>query len=248
MAESDFSGDIAVVTGGARGLGFAVAQSLAMRGAEVVLADIDETAASRASARLRDDGLSAHAVRVDVTDAESVVAFSAQVRESVGRPGILVNNAGLYEAQMVREITAADFDRVLAINLKSVFLVTQALLDDLIVAEHARVVNVASNDAYVPKVRMAHYAAAKAGVISLTKTFAAELASEGVLVNGVSPGAIATETAKSQGWLADRIPMVPVGRAAEPEDIAEVIVFLASRANRFMTGETVIVNGGYHMV
>lgn len=248
MNKSDFSGDIAVITGAARGLGLAVARMLATRGATVVIGDIDRAAATRAADSLLGEGLAAHAAAVDVTDEGSVADFAARVRDTVGRPGILVNNAGHYAAQMVREIRSADFDRVLAVNLKSVFLVTQALLDDLIAASHARVVNVASNDAYVPKVRMAHYAAAKAGVVSLTKTFAQELAENGVLVNAVSPGAIATETARSQGWLPARIAAIPLKRAAEPEDIAEIITFLASRQNRFITGETVIANGGYLMV
>lgn len=248
MSASDFTEDIAVITGAARGLGQAVARLLASRGAMVVIADIDEAAAQACATTLHEEGLQAHAATVDVTDEGSVAAFSDHVRSHVGRAGILVNNAGYYAAQAVREIRSRDFDQVLAVNLKSVFLVTQALLDDLIGNSHARVVNVASNDAYVPKVRMAHYAAAKAGVVSLTKTFAEELAPHGVLVNGVSPGAIATETAKSQGWLPTRIASIPLNRAAEPEDIAEVITFLASRENRFMTGETVIANGGYHMV
>ena len=106
----------------------------------------------------------------------------------------------------------------------------------------------ASTDAYVPKASMVHYAAAKAGVVSLTKSFAAELAPRGVLVNGVSPGAVASETAKSQGWLVKRIPVIPVGRAAEPSDIAEVVGFLASRKNGFVTGETVVANGGSVMI
>lgn len=247
MGISDFSGDIAVVTGAARGLGLAVAGLLAGRGATVVIGDIDEAAAMASAGSLREGGSRVHALALDVTDEGSVAEFAARVRKDLGVAGILVNNAGFYAAQAVREIRSADFDRVIAVNLKSTFLVTQAFLDDLIASDHARVVNVASNDAYVPKVRMAHYAAAKAGVVSLTKTFAEELAPHGVLVNGVSPGAIATETAKAQGWLPARIAAIPLGRAAEPADIAEVIAFLASRENRFMTGETVIANGGYRM-
>ena len=100
----------------------------------------------------------------------------------------------------------------------------------------------------MPKPTLAHYAAAKAGVVSLTKSLAAELAPHQVLVNGVSPGAIATETAKSQDWLPKRIPMIPVARAAEPEDISEVILFLASKRNRFIVGETVVANGGMLMI
>ena len=248
MSTSEFDGDIAVVTGAAHGLGQAVSRLLALRGAHVVVADLDGDAAQAHARALEAEGLRAHAEEVDVTDEDSVDGLAGRVRAALGHTGVLVTNVGYYAAQPVREIRQADFQRVMDLNLTSVFLVTRAFMEDLAACEHARVVNVASNDAYVPKIRMAHYAAAKAGVVSLTKTFAAELADSGVQVNGVSPGAIATERAKSQGWLPTRIASIPLGRAAEPEDIAEVIAFLASRRNRFMTGETVIANGGYLMV
>jgi 3-oxoacyl-[acyl-carrier protein] reductase len=121
-------------------------------------------------------------------------------------------------------------------------------MDLMVARRYGRIVNIASTDAYRPKVKLPHYAAAKAAVVSLTKSMAEELAPHNVLVNAVSPGAIATETAKSQGWLAERIPQIPVRRAAEPEDIAEVALFLASPRNRFVVGETIVANGGMLMV
>jgi len=154
---------------------------------------------------------------------------------------------GKYTPVAISDITEDEFDDLIAINLKTVFLVTQCFMKDLLEREFGRVVNIASSDAYIPKVTNAHYAAAKAGVVSLTKTFAAELAPH-VLVNGVSPGPISTETAQSQGWLQNAIKKNPLGRAAEPSDIAEVVLFLASEKNRFINGETVIVNGGATMV
>src|SRR6185312_8312794 len=126
------------------------------------------------------------------------------------------------------------------VNVKSVFLTTRALMELMVARRYGRIVNIASTDAYRPKTKLPHYAAAKAAVVSLTKSIAEELAPHEVLVNAFSPGAIATETAKSQGWLKHRIPHIPVRRAAEPEDIAEVVLFLASPRNRFVVGECVI--------
>jgi NAD(P)-dependent dehydrogenase (short-subunit alcohol dehydrogenase family) len=121
-------------------------------------------------------------------------------------------------------------------------------MDMMIARGYGRIVNVASTDAYRPKPTLPAYAAAKAALVSLTRTFAEELAPHQVLVNAVSPGAMATETAKGQSWLAARIPTIPVRRAAEPEEVAELVAFLASSANRYVVGECVIANGGALMV
>jgi 3-oxoacyl-[acyl-carrier protein] reductase len=121
-------------------------------------------------------------------------------------------------------------------------------MDLMVPRGYGRIVNVASTDAYRAKPKLPHYAAAKAAVVSLTKSLAEELAPQQILVNAVSPGPIATETAKQQDWLAERAKSIPLGRVAEPEDIAEVILFLASPRNRYVVGETIIANGGMLMV
>ena len=244
----DFAGNVVVVTGAARGLGACICRQFAARGATVGVADIDADGAERTAASLRADGARASAYAADLTVDAAVAALREAVLRELGTPTVLVNNAGAYPAQSLQEISGADFDRVLAINLKTVFLVTRAFMQDMAATGYGRIVNIASNDAYTPKPTMAHYAAAKAGVISLTKTFALELAPHGVLVNGVSPGPIATEVAKASDWLPKRILELPLKRAAEPEDIGEVVLFLASRANRFMCGETVVANGGKVML
>jgi 3-oxoacyl-[acyl-carrier protein] reductase len=248
MHDDDFAGQAAVVTGAARGLGRAVSALLAARGATVFMADVDGERVEAAAAELARAGARVVPHRADVTDEASLRELRALVLGRAGRVDVLVNNAGGWRYAGIREINAVDWDWTFATNLKSVLLATRTFMDDMIAARYGRIVNVASNDAYVPKPTLAHYAAAKAGVVSLTKSLAAELAPHQVLVNAVSPGAIATETAKSQDWLPKRIPMIPVGRAAEPEDIAEVILFLASRRNRFVVGETVVANGGMLML
>ena len=244
----DFENVLVVVTGAGRGLGATLCRQFAGRGASVAVTDIDAENAERTAAALRESGARAAAFTVDVTDDGSVAALREAVLDSLGVPGVLVNNVGAYPGRSLREMTGADFDRVVAINMKSVFLVTRVFMDDMIAAGYGRVVNIASNDAYVAKPAMAHYAAAKAGVVSLTKTFALELAPHGVLVNGVSPGPVATEVAKASEWLPKAIGRVPVGYAAEPEDIGGLVLYLASAANRFVCGETVMINGGATMI
>jgi 3-oxoacyl-[acyl-carrier protein] reductase len=242
----DFSGRTALVTGAAQGLGFALAEMLYESGASVVLVDRDPAVIAAAEKLSSDRGKALGHV-ADVTDAAAVSALRDWVKAELGAIDTLINNAGKYMPQKISEITEDDFDHIIAVNLKSTFLVTQAFMTDLSSHDSARVVNIASTDAHVPKVTNAHYAAAKAGVVSLTKTFAEELAPN-VRVNGVNPGPIVTDTAKTQGWLQKAIAKSPLGRAAEPRDIGSVVLFLASRTNSYMNGETVMVNGGHTMI
>ncbi|HTS93157.1 MAG TPA: SDR family NAD(P)-dependent oxidoreductase [Stellaceae bacterium] len=249
MSTHDFDGQVAVVTGAARGLGFSISTMLAERGARVFMVDRDRAGLERASEKLVGRGLEVLASATDAISETDLAALRRRIEtEARGRLDILINNAGGWRYATLREITVADWDWTFDVNVKSAFLATRVLMDLMLARGYGRIVNIASTDAYRPKVKLPHYAAAKAAVVSLTKSIAEELAPQGILVNAVSPGAIATETAKSQGWLAERIPMIPVRRAAEPEDIAEVVLFLASPRNRFVVGETVVANGGMLMV
>lgn len=245
MHVQDMKGQVAAITGGAQGIGLAIARCLRERGATVWLLDVDGAAAERAAGGLGND---ARGCAADVTDETSLTAVRDRIMEQDGRIDILVNNAGVYPPGTLREITAEAWDRVFAINCKGVFLTSRVFMEPMIAANYGRMVSIVTVDAYIPKPNMPHYAASKAAVLSLVKTFAQELAPHGIMVNGVSPGPIATERAKSEGWLAKHIPNIPLGRPGEPEDIAEVVAFLASPANRFVTGETVIASGGITMV
>ena len=248
MSDSEFGGQVAVVTGGAQGIGFAISSLLAERGATVCLLDIDTARAQEAAAALAKIGPGARAYAADVTKEDTLIAARDAILADFGQIDALVNNAGIYPHATIREITVESWDRMFDVNAKGMFFATRVFMDPMIEKGYGRIVSIVTNDIYVAKPTLPHYAASKAAVASLIKTFALELAPHQVLCNGVSPGAVATERAKSQDWLAKRIPNIPVRRAAEPKDMAEYVVFLASNRNRFMTGETVIANGGTTMV
>lgn len=246
---AEFAEQVVVVTGAAQGLGLAVARKFADAGAVVFMTDIQAEKLDAAAATISGSGGRAHAVAVDGADPASLRRLRATIeRVAGGRLDVLVNNAGGWRYGTAKEITTTDWSWTFRVNVDTVFFTTQALMHLMIARRYGRIVNVASSDAYRPKVKLPHYAAAKAAVVSLTKSLAEELAPHEILVNGVSPGAMLTETARQQNWLAERIKSIPLGRAAEPEEMADLILFLASPRNRFMVGETVIANGGLWMV
>ncbi|MFI5011808.1 MAG: SDR family NAD(P)-dependent oxidoreductase [Hyphomicrobiales bacterium] len=244
----EFADQVAVVTGAGRGLGKAVARLLGSRGANVILVDMDKAATESAAQELREQG---HAVRtacIDAGNEEELAELRGRIEQEGGRLDILVNNAGGWRYGRAREISLSDWDWTFRTNVTVPFLTTRALMDLMVPKRYGRIVNVASTDAYRAKPKLPHYAAAKAAVVSLTKSLAEELAPHQILVNAVSPGPIATETAKQQDWLQERVKSIPLGRVAEPDDIAEIILFLASGRNRYIVGETIIANGGMLMV
>lgn len=246
--DAEFEGQTSVVTGAARGLGLTLSRLFAERGGTVIMADMDREGLDAAVSGLRDRGLQAHAVCIDLGNEEEMPALRSRVEEvSGGRLDVLVNNVGGWRHARFSEITMTDWEWTFRTNLTAPFLTTKALMDLMVERRYGRIVNVASTDAHRAKPTLPHYAAAKSALVSLTRSLAEELAPQQVLVNAVSPGAIATETAKQQDWFAERIKSIPVGRAAEPEDIAEVILFLASPRNRFVVGQTVMANGGLLM-
>jgi 3-oxoacyl-[acyl-carrier protein] reductase len=247
MSTEEFGGRRCVVTGGAKGLGLAIGRIFAEGGADLVLCDRDQAALEQAAKEIEQFGARVETYLCDVSIPQEVETFAAAV-QARGTVDVLVNNAGFYKGKQIREITLEDWDQAFSINLRSVFLMSRAFMDGMAERKYGRIVNIASVDAYIAKPTNCHYAAVKAGVISLTKSFGLELAPHGVLVNGVSPAAVATDTAKSQGWLEKRILDIPLGYVAEPEMIAQVATFLASERNRFMAGEVVIANGGLFSV
>lgn len=245
--EREFEGQVAVVTGGARGIGRAIVSLLLRRGARVAILDIDEAGLEEARSVL-EAGERLFGVSTDASDTSALHEARKRILKRFEQVDILVNNTGIYPYLSLSEMNTQEWDRVFAVNTRSVMLATQTFMADMIARRYGRVVCIVTEDAYVAKPKLAHYAASKAAVASMVKSFALELAPHGVFVNGVSPGAVATERAKNMDWFAPRIAQIPCGYAAEPEDIAEVVLFLASRRNRYIVGETVVANGGTAMI
>ncbi|MBI2939012.1 MAG: 3-oxoacyl-ACP reductase FabG [Chloroflexi bacterium] len=241
---------VAVVTGGGRGIGAAIAQGLARAGAQVVVADIDAETAERTAASLREWGGSALSGRADVSRVADAHNLVATTLERFGRLDILVNNAGICPLATIEEVTEDLFDRVMAVNLKGVFFVSQAAVKPFKEQRSGRIINIASVGGKTGGIMpVAPYSATKAGVISLTKSFASYLAPYGVTVNAIAPGPATTDMTRD--WPADRVQAItqsiPLKRLARPEDIAAVAVFLASDKASYLTGEIVDVNGGLLM-
>jgi 3-oxoacyl-[acyl-carrier protein] reductase len=242
------AGKVAAVTGAGQGIGRAIALALAREGATVVVSDIDLKIAQQTAQDIEAGGGQAAALKVDVTDRQDAEALTERAVQLFGRLDILVNNAGVYPSAPIIETKEEEWDLVMAINLKGVFLCSQAAVKQMIDQHEGVIVNIASVDAKTRTTGNAHYAAAKAGVISFTRTLACEMAPHGIRVNAVAPGWIGTETLrkKSDRWQ-QAIKEIPVGRLGTPEDVAEAVLFLVSGVAGYITGEVLDVNGGMFM-
>jgi NAD(P)-dependent dehydrogenase (short-subunit alcohol dehydrogenase family) len=190
MSDKEFDGQVAVVTGGGVGIGFAIAKLFAERGATASIWDIDGEAAAAAAKRLKEAGLKAHSQQLDVTDEKQILAARDATLADCGQIDILVNNAGLYPEGTIQEMTREAWDRVFAVNVTGPFFLMRALMEHMKARKYGRMVNIVTVDAYMPKQTKPHYAASKAALLSVMKTYAIELAPHGILVNGVSPGAV----------------------------------------------------------
>jgi 3-oxoacyl-[acyl-carrier protein] reductase len=234
-----------VVTGAGNGLGRATAQMMAARGARVAILDIDAAAAAVTTQTITATGGSAVAVTGDITRSAAANALFARAVDAFGRIDALVNCAGVYPRRPILEITDEDWEFSFAVNVRGTYHMCAAAAAHMRGQGGGRIINVASIDAFKAHPHNAHYAAMKGAVVSLTRSFGEAFAADNVLVNAVAPAAIATEKAKQSDWLEEHARQTPIGRAAEPEDIADVICFLAGDGNRYMVGETVMVSGGF---
>lgn len=239
-------GKVILLTGAAGGIGRAAALAFAREGASVVLADVDEAAGERMAAEVRGAGGEAWFFRVDVTDRQGVSQMVSEARNRYGRIDVLVNNAGITRDALLPNLTEDDWRRVLDVNLSGVLYCTQAAVPVMLEQGRGKIINTASVSGVYGNVGQTNYAAAKAGVIGMTKTWAKELGPKGITVNAVAPGFIETEmTAKvPEKVLAKIRERIPLRRLGKPEDVANVYVFLASDASDYLNGAVLHVDGG----
>ena len=243
-------GKVALVTGGARGIGKAIAMKLASLGADVAVLDAGNIEITEQTAQeIRALGVKSCAVKCDITDYDQVVAAVKQIKDALGAVNILVNNAGITRDKLALTMTPEDFDLVINVNLKGTFNVTKALYRDFAKQRSGRIINIASIAGLMGNAGQANYAASKAGVVGLTKTIARELASRNVTCNAIAPGFIETPMTANmnQEALAEASKSIPLGRMGKPEDVAEAAAFLASDAAGYITGHVLSVDGGFFM-
>lgn len=242
----DLSGKIALVTGAKQGIGRGIALALAARGAKVGIADLSLEDAQKVADEIKATGGQALAVKCDVSRKEEVSSMFAAVQAEFGPIEVLVNNAGIFPFIAFDKMTEADWDKVIAVNLKSIFLCCQEALKAM--PEGGRIINISSIASMVGFSGLAHYCASKGALNSFIRALALEVAPRQITVNNVAPGAIDTpgatgaqdEAAKKQTAAA-----VPLGRYGQPDDIAQAVCYLASSGASYVTGQTIVVDGGW---
>ena len=238
------NGRVALVTGASRGIGRAIALALAEAGAEVVVNYLSRSReAQDVELQIRQLGKRCVSIQADVSIRSDVDRLIAAAEDQLGSIDVLVNNAGISRPQAIEEITEQDWDDLIAVNLKSCFLVTQAVLPGMRARQWGRIVNLSSVAAQVGGVVGPHYAASKAGILGLTRYYARHLAREGIRVNAIAPALIETEMVTSNPNAQPT--HIPVGRFGSVNEVAQVAVMLAR--NSYMTGQTINVNGGWFM-
>jgi len=243
-------GRVALVTGGGRGIGRAIAVRLAEGGAKVTIAYRTNDAAAEETAELvRDVGAGGELFKRDVSSPEDIEALVKGVGEAFGPVEILVNNAGTTRDNIMLRMKDAEFDEVLRTNLKGTYLCTRAVLRGMVRARWGRIVNISSVVGLLGNAGQANYAASKAGIIGFTKSVAREVAGRGITVNAVAPGYVETELtgSLSENMKGQIMGQVPMGRFGKPQEIAEVVAFLAGDGAGYVTGQTISVDGGMVM-
>lgn len=251
----NLSGKVAVVTGGAKGIGYGISYRLAEAGAKVVIADIDEASALASAKEIQTKGWTAESIKVDVSSEDDIKQMLAFALEKFGSVDVMVNNAGIFPQNPISLMTSEEFERVIQVNLRSVFLTTKHVADIMKQKNAGCIINITSIDALHPSmVGLAHYDASKHGVWGFTKNTALELTEHNIRVNAIAPGGVATPgvAAMSQGASAEQMAAatkafmasIPMHRMGEPDEIGTVALFLASDMSTYMTGSQIVVDGG----
>lgn len=246
FTSDSLKGEIALVTGASRGIGASIAAALAAAGARIIGTATSESGANGISQSLEAEG---RGIVLNVADDDSVQAAIKDVQANEGSPTILVNNAGITRDNLLMRMKQEEWDDVIATNLTGLYRVSKACLRGMMKAKRGRIINIASVIAVMGNAGQANYAATKAGMVGFSKSLAREIASRGITVNVVAPGFIDTDMTKvlSDEQRTAMLEQVPLGKLGAPEDIANAVLFLASEAGAYITGETLHVNGGMVM-
>lgn len=244
----DLKGKTAVITGGSQGIGYAIAETFCRNGAGVALVDISEKTLKDAVSRLRKEHPDAPAemFACDVADSKEVAAAFGAIAEAFKKTDVLVNNAGILRRSLIETMAEDDWNAVIGVNITGVFHCCRAVLPAMKRAGTGVIVNVSSNVAALPSVGMGAYCVSKAGVETLTKVLAAEYAPYGIRVNAYAPGVVETEMTRDilHQRAAEKLRTIPIGRFTEPDEIAELVMFLSSDASRSIDGSIVAIDGG----
>ncbi len=245
----ELSGQVAVITGSARGIGRAIAEKLAGKGVNIVVADIMSEEAEETARKIQELGVKTMAARLDVSSADSVARVFEDAVKEFGKVDILVNNAGITRDGLLLRMKEEDWDSVIDINLKGVFLCSKEAVKIMAKQRYGRIVNIASVVAFIGNPGQVNYSASKAGIVGLTKTIAKEYASRGITVNAVAPGFITTAMtdALPENVKEEMKKAIPLGKFGTPEDVAQAVLFLASPEAGYITGQVLHVNGGMYM-
>lgn len=245
----EFKGQVALVTGSARGIGKAIAEGLAQKGVNVVIADVNLEEALKTSSEIAGLGVRSQALRLDVSSSKEVTWVFEDIQRNFGRLDILVNNAGITRDGLLLRMKEEDWDLVININLKGAFLCSKEAVKIMAKQRYGRIVNIASVVAFMGNPGQVNYSASKAGIVGLTKTIAKEYASRGITANAVAPGFIMTAMTEA---LSDNVKeemkkAIPMGRFGTVMDVANAVVFLSSPDSGYITGQVIHVNGGMYM-
>jgi len=245
----EFKEQVALVTGSARGIGRAIAEALARKGVALAIADVNLDEAKAFSADLAKNGVKTMALRIDVSNSREVITAFEEILKEFGRLDILVNNAGITRDSLLLRMKEEDWDAVIDVNLKGVFLCAKEAVKAMAKQRYGRIVNIASVVAFMGNPGQANYSASKAGIVGLTKTLAKEYASRGITANAVAPGFITTAMtdALPENVKEEMKKAIPMARFGTIEDVANAVVFLASPSSGYITGQVIHVNGGMYM-